>query len=110
MNVYSFQSAEACCTAESETRRQWQHSFYPERVQFLRCGGLLYGTHRSNENPIVMDPSGKVWRFAAPQNVKPNPAKNQPGVVHLLVPGAVIKTAKPKLVVLSPGNEANVSA
>ena len=69
-----------------------------------------YGTHRSNENPIVMDPSGKVWRFAAPQNVKPNPAKNQPGVVHLLVPGAVIKTAKPKLVVLSPGNEANVSA
>ena len=48
------------------------------------------------------------WR--APQNVKPNPAKNQPGVVHLLVPGAVIKTAKPKLVVLSPGNEANVSA
>ena len=61
-----------------------------------------YGTHRGNENPVVMDTSGKTWRFAAPQNVKPNPAKNQPGIVHLLVPGAVIKTAKPKLVVSIP--------
>ena len=33
--------AEDYCTAESETRRQWQSGFYLERVQFLRCGGLL---------------------------------------------------------------------
>tara|TARA_B110000902_G_scaffold262643_1_gene339923 strand:- start:280 stop:3522 length:3243 start_codon:yes stop_codon:yes gene_type:complete len=61
------------------------------------------GSHRSNDHPIVMDENGKVWRFAAPQNVKPNKAKNQPGIVHLLVPGATILTAKPRMIVMPPG-------
>jgi len=69
-----------------------------DAIAIVRCG-----SHRNNDNPIVMDGNGKVWRFAAPQNVKPNAAKNQRGILHLLVPGAVIKTAKPKMVVLVPG-------
>jgi hypothetical protein len=60
------------------------------------------GLHRANSNPVIQDNTGKVWKFAAPQNIKSNPAKNQPGIMHMLVPNAVLNTAKPKLSVTPP--------
>ena len=39
---------------------------------------------------VALDPRWimMIWRFAAPQNYKPNAAKNQPGLA--LVPGHIL--------------------
>ena len=46
------------------------------------------GVHRRSKEPILMDTAGTIWRFAAPQNYKPNAAKNQPGLA--LIPGHIL--------------------
>ena len=50
-----------------------------------------------SDNPVIQDSDGKVWRFAAPQNIKPNKGKNQPGLK--LRKGAVLDTIKMAIVV-----------
>jgi hypothetical protein len=43
-------------------------------------------------NPVILDSEGKAWRFAAPQNIKPNKEKKQAGLV--LRKGAVLDTVR----------------
>jgi len=43
-------------------------------------------------NPVILDSEGKAWRFAAPQNIKPNKEKKQAGLA--LRKGAVLDTVK----------------
>lgn len=42
-------------------------------------------------NPVLMDTEGKFWRFAFPQTIKPNPARNMRGLVFKA--GLVLDTA-----------------
>ena len=48
------------------------------------------------DNPVIQDSDGKAWRFAAPQNIKPNKGKNQAGLK--LRKGAVLDTIKMAIV------------
>ena len=58
------------------------------------------GSHRKSKQPILMDTAGKVWRFAAPQNYKPNVAKNQPGLA--LISGHILTCNEHTITVAPP--------
>eukprot|EP00966_Prymnesium_polylepis_P254705 5885111-Prymnesium_polylepis.2 len=63
-------------------------------VKYLPTFGRV-NTSRQSSRSSWTTAARRGASSAAPQNVKPNPDKNQDGTLHLLVPGAIIRTAKP---------------
>ena len=67
--------------------RKGEQPNQPRTINIAASGSVPV---RGSNLPVIIGADGRQWRFAAPQNIKPNAAKRQPGLA--LQVGAVLDT------------------